>query len=201
MPNPINIVYNSQRDNSSLAGLPGSAQCGYTSAAMMLSAFLPEAVSDAFVTYLIKSMEPAYGQATLADKILDRIPWARGRRLGMYGDAYAVACEELLRERGVRARVIWTPGGGTQAMLEGAIDQGSPAMLSTMISPSGHYICVIGYDAGNWICHDPYGDGYRGYRENPDGAYVKYPRTWLETRAVKSDPTKRGFRFMYIARR
>lgn len=166
----------------------------------MLSAFLPDASSDAFVTYMIKRMEPVYGRATLAEKILDRIPWARGRRLGMYGDAYAVACEEILRERGVNARIVWTPGGGSQATLEAAIGQGSPAMLSTMITPSGHYICVVGYDAGNWICHDPYGDGYHGYRANRDGGFVKYPRTWLETRAVRSDPTKRGLRFMYVLR-
>ncbi|MCR9142086.1 MAG: C39 family peptidase [bacterium] len=199
MPKKIDIAYNSQRDNPGLAGLPGSAQCGYTAAAMMLSAFLPDAATDAFITYLIKRMEPAYGKATLAEKILRKVPWARGR-LGIYGDAYAVACEEILRERGVNARIVWTPGGGSQATLEAAIDQGSPAMLSTMITPSGHYICVVGYDAGHWICHDPYGDGHRGYRSHPDGAFVKYPRTWLEARAVRADPTKRGLRFMYVLR-
>ncbi|MEQ9364551.1 MAG: hypothetical protein RIF32_09920, partial [Leptospirales bacterium] len=80
MSNPINVPYNSQRDNAGLAGLAGTSQCGYTAAAMMLSAFLPDAATDDFVAYLIKRMEPAYGGATLADKILDRIPWARGRR-------------------------------------------------------------------------------------------------------------------------
>lgn len=199
-PNPLNVPYNSQRDNPAWRGLPGSAQCGYTAASMMLSAFVPDAGTDAFVSYLIQRMEPVYGRATLADKILDRIPWARGMRLGMFGDAYAVACDEILRERAVQARISWTPGGGTGMGLEGAIDQGSPAMLSTMITRSGHYITVVGYDAGNWICHDPYGDGLRGYRNHRDGAFVKYPRTWLETRAVRSDPTRRGLRFMYIRR-
>ncbi len=200
MSNPINVPYNSQRDNPAFAGLPGTSQCGYTAAAMMLSAFLPEASSDAFVAHLIERMEPAYGRATLADKILDRIPWARGMRLGMFGDAYAVACEEILREREASARIVWTPGGGAPATLEAAIDQGSPAMLSTKITSSGHYICVVGYDSGHWICHDPYGDGHRGYRAHQEGAFVKYPRAWLEYRARKSDPTKRGLRFMYILR-
>ena len=199
MANPIRIIYNSQRDNSPFAGLPGSSQCGYASASMMLSAFLPDTSSDEFVKNLILRMEPAYGQADLDDEILEEIPWARGQRLGMYGDAYAVACEEILQERGVRAHLQWRPTAGTTDELEAAIQEcGSPAMLSTKITVSGHYICVVGFDAEHWICHDPYGNGYLGYRAYQDGAFVKYPRAWLESRAIPSDPHKKGLRFMYI---
>lgn len=198
--NPLQIKYNSQRDNKPFKRLLGYAQCGYTAACMMLSAFIPKASFDSFVAMMIRRMEPAYGQADLAARILDRVPWARGRRLGMFGDSYVVACNHILQEFKTKASIVWRPTGGTVEELEAAIDSGSPAMLSTMITSSGHYICVVGYDRDHWICHDPYGDGYRGYRKHHDGAYVKYPRAWLETRARRSDPNKRGLRFMYIKR-
>ena len=196
----LDVKWNDQKDNIPLPRLPGSSQCGYTSAAMMVSPFIPAAATDDFVHGLIMRMEPAYGRATLADMILDRIPWAHGKRLGMFGDAYAVACRELLRERGLNAELVWRPTGGSASELEAALMQGSPAMLSTMITRSGHYICVVGCDDEHWICHDPYGDGFRGYRQHVRGAYVKYPRVWLEARARKSDPNRRGLRFMYIKR-
>ncbi len=197
MANPINVVYNSQRDNANIRGLRGSSQCGYTSASMMLSAFLPDASTDEFVASLIDRMEPKYGAASMADMILDKIPWARGMRLGMFGDAYAVVCQKILEERGATAKIQWHPTGGTPEQLAAAIDQGSPAMLSTMITNSGHYICVVGYDSDHWICHDPWGNALSGYR-NQNGAFVQYPRDWLETRARKSAPDKKSLRFMYI---
>lgn len=200
---PLNVKYNSQRNNRSLEGLRGSAQCGYTAAAMMISPFLAHAENDEFIFNLIEAMEPRYGKARWSDRILDRVPWARGMRLGMFGDSYVIALNALFEELDLPYQIEWIPTGGTPEQLKQAIDAGSPAMLSTMITPSGHYICVIGYDDDHWICHDPYGNGYApgGYRTNTWGERVYYPKSWLESRARAADPNRRGLRFMHATPR
>jgi uncharacterized protein YvpB len=192
----LDIKYNSQRDNPAVAGVPWSSQCGYTSVAMMLSAFLPEADSDKFVAELVRRMETP---GPLLDRILAKVPWARGKRTGMFGDAYAAAVAAILEERAPHLRAVWIPTGGTAAQLQAAIDAGSPANLSTMLTEHGHYIPVIGYDRENWICNDPHGNALTGYA-NPDGHRVRYPRAYLEAAARRSDPNKRGLRFLSIRR-
>lgn len=198
----IEVPYNSQRDNQPFPNLRGSSQCGYTAAAMAISPFVPRSATDKFIAKLILAMEPIYGEARFEDRILRLVPWARGRRFGAIGDCYVVALNAIFAEENLPYRMRWYPTGGTSAQLKAAIDAGSPAMLSTMLTDYGHFITVIGYDDQHWICHDPYGDGYApgGYRHNSKGEERYYPKAWLEHKARLADPNRRGLRFMHAER-
>ena len=61
-PQPVEIDLpvqgNYQLDNKAFPKIPASSQCGYTSLAVILSQFIPEAKNDEFIYEMIKYFEP-----------------------------------------------------------------------------------------------------------------------------------------------
>jgi len=194
--NPWKIPYNSQRDNKPFAGILPASQCGYTAAAMFLSHAIKRADLDNFVYELVGRMESADQDKPLREAIA-RVVGGTRRRVGAFGPAYCAAANHLFAEYRVKRQAVFVAGGASIADLERALAHG-PVILSTMLSASGHFVCVIGYTDTAFIVHDPYGDARGGYAYF-DGESCLYEKAWLFERARKSDPAGKGFRYTAYA--
>lgn len=190
----LEIKYNSQRDNPPRQNIQPWAQCGYTSASMLLSAWIKKAQTDDYVLWLIDELEASVGG--LRKYVTSKLPWVKGR-IGSYGDAYAAAIGKILESEGINRKVRFAAEGGSFTEIYNALDvEKSPVFLATKITDSGHFILIVGYDAKRRIviCHDPYGDANTGYKKT-NGAYVEYPADWLEAKAKAASKT--GLRYIY----
>jgi hypothetical protein len=58
-----------------------------------------------------------------------------------------------------------------------------PVSLGTLLTSSGHWISVHGYDDGVFNCNDPYGQ--HPYSKNQKGGYVDYKYSYLEKFTVR----------------
>lgn len=199
----LKVKNNRQQNNTAFKGLPGSSQCGPTSCAMLLSHFIPRYTEDKAVAELIQEIEPMYGTPTIGQAVLAAMPWMKGKRLTAFGDTYPHVINAILKRHGIKKVAKFQGTGGTDQDMIKAIDGGSPCLLSTMLSSSGHFILVIGYEMNKsgqvqaWICNDPYGNALTGYKD-AKGDAVSYPWGFLSDAATKSDPNKKGYRFTYI---
>lgn len=199
----LKVKNNRQQNNIAFKGLPGYAQCGPTSCAMLLSYFIPRYTEDKAVAELIQEIEPMYGEATLGQVILAAMPWMKGKRLTAFGDTYPHVINAIFKRHKIKRVAKLKGTSGTDQDIIKAIDSGSPCLLSTMLSSSGHYILVIGYQLNksgqvmSWICNDPYGDAKTGYK-SANGEAVEYAWGFLRDAAFKSDPNKKGYRFTYV---
>lgn len=159
----IDVPYCSQRDN---AHNPNSS-CNVTALAMAL---------------LWRGVRPQRGQ--LEDELFEllRSPEA---------DAHYREQNPALHARGVPANevhdnLVWAAGRyGVAASFSGQrtldeitaeIAAGRPVLLSGVFVGSGHIVLLIGLTAaGDFICHDPFGDWSSDYQSR-DGAARIYPR-------------------------
>jgi hypothetical protein len=141
------IKYNWQVDNFGFDRLRSTAQCGYTSAAMVLSARIPDASNDWFVKEFIMEMDK--------DFIIGKSKTRRGAAQGNY----KAVMDKYLHKYDLPFQTKVVPQGGTQDTIIKALESGSPLMASTMLTTSGHYICIIGIDTERsvLICHDSFG--------------------------------------------
>lgn len=85
------------------------------------------------------------------------------------------------------------------ADIEGEIDAGRPVVISGHFTGSGHIVLLVGLTAaGDFICHDPYGDWLRGYQSR-DGAARIYPRE--RVLSVLKDPHTDNKWGLFLSRR
>lgn len=191
-----NVLYNSQRDNKIVEGISQGSQCGYTSLAMILSQTKPEFGSDAFVSKMVLEMEgkkQVFREAFLNGKIesyIKKLINVDKYRVGAFMEAYQQYANSLNigSFRLVRS--------DSPDLMKSVLDKGIPIMLGTIITASGHYVVVVGYDENGWIVNDPWGDGVGGYK-NKDGKEKVYPYKWLSERINDLSGKKGKIRAIY----
>lgn len=58
---------------------------------------------------------------------------------------------------------------------EDHLDGGFPVALHGYFTPSGHVVVLVGYENGDFLTHDPYGEWFRtGYRADLPGAFQRH---------------------------
>ncbi len=79
---------------------------------------------------------------------------------------------KIVREYGKTSRFLTT---GTIEQCEDYLDGGFPVVLHGYFTPSGHTVVLAGYENGDFLVHDPYGEWYRtGYRADLPGAFQRH---------------------------
>jgi uncharacterized protein YvpB len=192
----LDVKQNDQINNKQLGRIKGSWQCGYTSAAMVLSSVYEPAKSDDFIVDLILTMDRAY------------VENKSDTRNGAFLARYPEYLNAILKKNNINKKVKFLPHSGTNTDIIAAINSGSPVMCSTMITNEGHYVLIIGYDEDRkvWIVNDPYGhysfaeSKYKIIGKN-SGAGVEYPYTLLGNAMIKSSKlaaNKIGYRLLWL---
>ena len=194
----LDVPYNWQVNNDTLnQKFKGTAQCGPTSACIMLSAYIPDAAKDEFIKEFILDIDAT---------------WLQGKsdRKSAFQSNYETTINKFLKKYEIKKRAIVKPHGGTIDDIKKALSSGSPIMTSTKLTTSGHYVCMVGIDEENksFIFHDPYGkfDFYKNnYVEVKDfaGEYVSYPIDKMtivmeESSKAANGPRVKGFRIIYL---
>lgn len=195
----LTVPYNWQVDNYSFKDkFKGSSQCGPTSCCIMLSAYIQEAATDDFVREFIMEMDS------------DWLRGAVGNRKSAFQANYEIIIEKYLKKYGVNKNVVTKPYGATIEDIKKALNGGSPIMVSTKLTESGHYICMVGIDEerGVFIFHDPYGRfdfKQKKYVEVKDevGSYIEYPISEMKKYMEESSKAAmgkqvNGFRIIYL---
>jgi uncharacterized protein YvpB len=192
----LKVKHNDQIDNSKLGRITPGGQCGYTSACMVLSAFIPEAENDKFVESFILMMD------------LDFVNNKSNTRQGAVLTNYPKQLDKLLMDYLVPRKTKILPHSGTNDDIIKAINIGCPVMAATKITNDGHFICIIGYDDERkcWIVNDPYGqysfaDSKYIKIGKHSGSGVEYPYTLLAQAMIKSSNVatgKNGYRLLWI---
>jgi hypothetical protein len=141
------VKYNWQVDNFGFDKLKSTAQCGYTSACMVLSTKIPDASNDWFVKEFVMEMDK------------DFIIGKSGTRKGASQGNYKAIMDKYLHKYDLHFQTKVVTQGATQDTILKALESGSAIMASTMLTSSGHYICISGIDTDRQvlICKDPYG--------------------------------------------
>jgi hypothetical protein len=63
---------------------------------------------------------------------------------------------------------------------EDHLDGGFPVCLHGYFTPSGHIVVLTGYEDGDFLVHDPYGEWFlTGYRADVPGAFQKHPYEFI----------------------
>lgn len=192
----LDIKQNDQTDNKQLGRIKASWQCGYTSAAMLLSSVIEEAKTDKFIEELVILFDDDY------------IKNKSNTRNGAFLAKYPEHLNSILKKRNINKKVVFMPHSGGNNHIIQAINNGSPVMCSTMITNEGHFILIIGYDDERkvWIVNDPYGhysfaeSKYKLIGKN-SGAGVEYPYTLLGNAMIKSSKlaaNKTGYRLLWL---
>lgn len=203
----LKIKYNSQRDNIAFKNLQGYDQCAYTSAAMLLSHFIPAYSQDALIGEMIKEVEPIYGSGSIGQIVLAKLPGLKNKRIGAFGDSWPIIIDAILKSHKIKKTAKFIPHSGTDEDIIKAIDSGSPCLLSTMLSSKGHYVLIVGYIKNAkgiinaFIVHDPYGKVLTGYKDI-NGAFCEIPWSTLAIAAEASSKIatgKKGYRFTWVS--
>ena len=192
----LDIKQNDQIDNKQLGRIKASWQCGYTSAAMLLSSVMEEAKTDQFIEELVILFDDDY------------IKNKSNTRNGAFLAKYPEHLNSILKKKNINKKVVFMPHSGGNNHIIQAINNGSPVMCSTMITKEGHYVLIIGYDDDRkvWIVNDPYGhfsfaeSKYKLIGKN-SGAGVEYPYTLLGNAMIKSSKlaaNKTGYRLLWL---
>jgi len=164
----IDIPYNSQRDNKSFPDFPFSSQCMATSFIMLLSTWIKEAeTSKDFETDYVKELTNTY---TGVARITRSSHWP--------------LCLKRLNSIGVKGEFkdIYDTTNIPESEIKKALSIGSPVVTSTRLTDFGHIILIIGETNNNWIVHDPWGDGFKGYLSGGSGNSVQYSKSFLRTK-------------------
>lgn len=192
----LDVKQNDQIDNKQLGRIKASWQCGYTSAAMLLSSVIEEAKTDKFIEELVILFDDDY------------IKNKSNTRNGAFLAKYPEHLNSILKKKNINKKVVFMPHSGGNNHIIQAINNGSPVMCSTMITNEGHYVLIIGYDDDRkvWIVNDPYGhfsfaeSKYKLIGKN-SGAGVEYPYTLLGNAMIKSSKlaaNKTGYRLLWL---
>ncbi len=194
----LDIKQNDQIDNKQLGRIKASWQCGYTSAAMLLSSVIEEAKTDKFIEKLVILFDDDY------------IKNKSNTRNGAFLAKYPEHLNSILKKRNINKKVVFMPHSGGNNHIIQAINNGSPVMCSTMITNEGHYVLIIGYDEDRkvWIVNDPFGhysfaDSKYAIIGKNSGHKVEYPYTLLGNAMVASSRiasggSKSGYRLLWL---
>ena len=190
----LQVKYNTQCDNFEFSRLKPSAQCGYTSACMVLSYYISLAENDLFIGEFVQYMDR------------DFISGKSKNRMGSSLTNYPKVLNNYLKGNNVKKECKIRISGGNLDEIKSIIDSGNPLMCSTMLTTSGHYISIIGYDDTNFIVHDPF--GLFSFTSNTyvkiggkHGEAVKYPIDKLSVAMERSSRVATGnpgFRYLWI---
>lgn len=197
-PQPVEIdlpvIGNYQLDNKAFPKIPASSQCGYTSLAVLLSQFIPEAKSDEFIYEMIKYFEKDF----LVGK---------GNRFGSSMVNHVFMAQFYLKKYGIDRQVIFKPHSGTIQEVIEILQKGYALGVAGMMTTSGHFMVISGYSELRkaFKVQDPYKlfDFDKGKYTNQSGLNVYYPvdrfLKYLEASSLMaSQNTKKGIRFYYI---
>lgn len=185
---------NYQLDNKNFPKIPPSSQCGYTSLAVLLSQFIPDAKSDDFIYEMIKYFEK--------DFLI-----GKGNRFGSSMPNHVFMAQFYLKKYGIDRQVIFKPHSGTIAEIIEILQKGYAIGVAGMMTSSGHFMVISGYSELRkaFKVQDPYKlfDFDKGKYTNQSGLNVYYPvdrfTKYLEASSlVASSNTKKGIRFYYI---
>lgn len=187
----IPTVYNYQLDNTNYKALMNYAQCGYTSAFVFLSAWLPEFKDDSNIEEIIKEID------------YDFITGKSKSRKGAFQKEYSKYFTKKLPNK----KIVTRPHSGTKEEMIDALKGESPLFTSTMLTDSGHYVCIVGYNItqNSFIVNDPY--GYFDFTKNKytntkygAGKKVLYKYEDFKRPLEKSSKVatgRHGFRYIY----
>jgi hypothetical protein len=197
-PTPIEIdlpvTGNYQLDNKAFPKIPASSQCGYTSLAVLLSQFIPEAKSDEFIYEMIKYFEK--------DFLI-----GKARRFGSMMQNHVFMAQFYLKKYGINRQVIFKPHSGTVQEVIEVLQKGYAVGVAGMMTGDGHFMVISGYSELRkaFKMQDPYKlfDFDKGKYTNQSGLNVYYPvdrfLKYLEASSLMaSQNTKKGIRFYYI---
>lgn len=190
----LQVKYNNQCDNIAFTNLKPTAQCGYTSACMVLSYYIRAAENDIFLGEFVEYMDR------------DFLMGKSKTRMGSSLTNYPKVLNNYLKGNNIHKECKIRLHSGTDNEIQSIIDAGNPIMCSTMLTTSGHYIVIVGYDSENFIVHDPFGlfnFDSNGYLKigGKSGEFVKYPREKLKIALERSSRVtagKPGYRFLWI---
>ncbi len=181
----INVPYHSQRDN---AYFPNST-CGSTCLGMILEHLnnvritpkpfvfsdddIMNVLADDDVVKKIISLNKSY--ASYAKKRKDPIT-NKTTKFNYMNNIFAALgiAGEILTNYEYLFKLKYR----TKQEIEASIQAYMPFTIAARFQLNatktiGHYINIVGMDAHNFICHDPYGDWYSKYN-NHNGAFVRY---------------------------
>jgi len=199
------IIWNLQTNNQPFPGIPGSSQCGYTSLSRVMAQIFPELYNlpdekevDKNIAILIDDMEPKIGKPGWGEKFLTSVTGGRYKsssRIGSYLDVYNAYLKDKLIGTGYTTS--FAANGGLWKDVEFALDCEMVVMIGTLITPSGHFISLVGQEDDNYIVLDPYGNANTNYTDR-NGNRVKYNKKWLQSKC-QDGLGKKGFvRYLYI---
>jgi len=198
-PQPIEIDLpvqgNYQLDNKAFPKIPASSQCGYTSLAVLLSQFIPEAKNDKFIEDMINFWEK------------DFITNKKQNRFGSSMANHVFMAQFYLKKYGIDRQVIFKPHSGTIDEIIEILKKGYAVNVAGMMTESGHFMTISGYSELRKALkmQDPYKlfDFDKGKYTNLSGLNVYYTvdrfLKYLEASSLMaSGNTKKGIRFYYI---
>ncbi len=142
----IKIKLNSQMDNVVFKNLNSSAQCGYTSCAMLLSILIPEAKKDNFIFEMISTFEKSF---------LD----GKDRRFGTSLANYQKIVDYYLKKFNLNLKSNFVSNGYKLENVISILESGSALMVPVMTTKFGHFIIINGYNfkKNSYIVKDPFG--------------------------------------------
>lgn len=199
------ILWNLQRNNPLVGFISGGSQCGYTSASRVLAQVFPELYNlpiekevDLNIAKMIDDMEPKIGKIGWGEKFLTIATNGRfksSQRIGAFLDVYNAYIKDQVEPLGYTTNCALFDGKWKD--LEFALDCEMVVMIGTMITPSGHFICLVGHDQDNYIALDPYGNALTNYKST-NGDRVLYPKKWLQDRCFDGAGKKGFVRYLYL---
>ena len=185
---------NYQLDNKAFPKIPASSQCGYTSLAVILSQFIPDAKNDDFIYEMIKYFEK--------DFLI-----GKARRFGSMMNNHVFMAQFYLKKYGIDRQVIFKPHSGTVQEVIEVLKKGYAVGVAGMMTGDGHFMVISGYSELRkaFKVQDPYKlfDFEKGKYTNQSGLNAYYPvdrfTKYLEASSLlASNNTKKGIRFYYI---
>ena len=183
------MLYNTQRDNSKFNLIPPSSQCGYTTIAMVLSRFIPEANSDLFISDIIVTFEKNF----LAGK---------GSRFGMAMSNHVKIYQYYIDKYKLNKYIVFIPSGGTLQNIIDGLQSGSAVEFSWMPTPSGHYSVITGYSEikKSLEINDPWAkfDFTKKAYSNLSGERNNHSIGDITPYMNLSSVTKKGYRILYL---
>ena len=174
------VDYNSQRNNVTFGTFSGHRQC-FTSCSWMLMSYytnMIDGTSDRAMSAYFDDVEDSVGKAGIGEKIKQRFNWIKGNT-SYWWAVQQFGITEWLNRYGVSGHAVFADSMPMDKLIK-LVDQG-PVIVGTKKLgglPGGHIILLIGYESGNFMVNDPYGNAMFRYKDH-DGEEVLYSRDYL----------------------
>lgn len=176
-----NIEYNSQRDNVTFGTFSGHRQCFTTCSWMLMSYYsdMIDATSDRAMSAYFDDVEDSVGRSGIGEKIKQRYNWIKGNT-SYWWLVQQAGIKEWLNRYGIKGHAVYADSCPIDKLID-LVEQGPVIVGTKNIGglKGGHIILLIGYENGNFIVNDPYGNAVKNYREHY-GEAVKYSKEYLQ---------------------